>query len=74
MTCVGRVITARLGEQDLGAEDALAKQIDTYLSLEEVDPAAKETLVGVLEGIETGEEAGERPKWTEQVKVWREEL
>ena len=68
---VGRVITARLGEQDLGAEEALAKQINAYLSSEEVDLAAKETLVGVLEGIETGEEAGERPKWAEQVKMWR---
>jgi hypothetical protein len=71
---VGRVIAARLGEQDLGAEDALAKQINAYLSSEEVDPAAKELLVGVLEGIETAEEAGERPKWAEQVKIWRERL
>ena len=71
---VGRVIAAWLSEQDLGAEDALAGQINAYLSSEEVDPAAKETLVGVLEGIETGEEAGERPKWTEQVKLWRQEL
>jgi hypothetical protein len=71
---VGRVIAARLSEQHLGAEDGLAKQIDAYLSSEEVDPAAKETLVGILEGIETGEEAGERPKWTGQVKIWRERL
>ena len=65
------MIAARLRKKDLGAEDALAGQIGAYLSSEEVDPAAKETLVGVLEGIETGEEAGERPKWTEQVKIWR---
>jgi HEAT repeat protein len=71
---VGRVIAAWLGEQDMGAEDALAKQINAYLSSEEVDPAAKESLVGVLEGIETAEEAGERPKWAEQVKIWRESL
>ena len=71
---VGRVIAAWLSEQDMGAEDALAKQIDTYLSLEEVDSAAKETLVGVLEAIETGEDVGERPKWIEQVKVWRQRL
>jgi hypothetical protein len=71
---VGRVIAARLSEQDLGAEDALAGQINAYLSSEEVDPAAKETLVGVLEGIETGEEAGERPKWAEQVKIWQQKM
>jgi hypothetical protein len=71
---VGRVIAARLSEQDLGAEDGLAKQIDAYLSSEEVDPVAKETLVNVLEGIEIAEEAGERPKWAEQVKIWQQKI
>jgi hypothetical protein len=71
---VRRVIAARLGEQDLGAEEGLSKQINAYLSSDEVDPAAKETLIGVLEGIETGEEAGERPKWADQVKVWRQRV
>ncbi len=68
---VGRVMSVRLSEQDIGAEDALVEQIDAYLVSEEVEPVAKETLIGILEGIEIAQEAGERPRWGEQVKVWR---
>jgi len=68
---VGRVIGARLGEQDIVAEDGMVGQIDAYLVSEEVEPAAKEALVVVLEGIEIAPEAGGRPKWVEQLKVWR---
>jgi len=68
---VGRVMSVRLSEQDIGAEDALAARIDAYLGSEEVEPAAKETLIGILEGIEIAPEAGERPRWAEQVKMWR---
>jgi len=64
---VGRVMSARLSEQDIVAEDALVEQIDAYLVSDEVEPVAKETLIVVLEGIE----AGERPRWSEQVKIWR---
>ncbi len=64
---VGRVMSARLSEQDIVAEDALVEQIDAYLVSDEVEPVAKETLIVVLEGIESGE----RPRWSEQVKIWR---
>lgn len=68
---VARVMSARLSEQDIGAEDTLVAQIDAYLVSDEVELAAKETLIGVLEAIEMGEKAGERPRWAEQLKVWR---
>ena len=68
---VGRVMAARLGEKDIEAEDVLVGQIDAYLGSEEVEPAAKEALIGILEGIEIAQEAGERPGWAEQVKIWR---
>jgi len=71
---VGRVMSAKLSEQDIGAEDGLVEQIDAYLVSDEVEPVAKETLIGVLEAIEIGEEVGERPRWAEQLKVWRQRL
>ena len=33
--------------------------------------AAKETLIGILEGVEIAQEAGERPRWVEEIKIWR---
>ncbi|RKY06896.1 MAG: hypothetical protein DRP65_11130, partial [Planctomycetota bacterium] len=68
---VGRVMAARLGEQDIAVEDAFAARIDTYLDSEEVGSDAKEILIGILEQIEISPEAGERPGWAEQVKKWR---
>ncbi|MHC5060405.1 MAG: hypothetical protein ACYTFK_04900 [Planctomycetota bacterium] len=68
---VGRVIAARLSEQDLGAEDVLAEHIEAYLKREEVGQEAKEALVGVLEGLETGAQAEARTNWTRQIKAWR---
>ena len=57
--------------QDIGAEDELVERIDAYLGSEEIEPAAKETLIGILEQIQIAPQAGERPSWTEQIKVWR---
>lgn len=68
---VGRLMAARLGEQDIVAEDALAARIDSYLDSEEVELSAKEDLVEILEGIEIAPDAGGRPMWAEQVKIWR---
>jgi len=68
---VGRLMSARLGVQDIGAEDALVERIDAYLGSEQIEPTAKETLIGILEQIQIAPQAGERPRWTEQIKAWR---
>jgi hypothetical protein len=68
---VARVMAAHLSRQDIGDQDVLVVQIDKYLGSQEVEPAAKEALVGILEGIETAQETQERTRWAEQVKAWR---
>ena len=71
---VGRLMAARLREKDLGGEDSLVAQIDGHLDSQEVEEEAKATLVGILEGIEIENEESPRPKWAEQVEIWRQKL
>ena len=71
---VRRLMAARLREKDLGGEDVLVAKIDTHLSSQEVEAEAKARLVEVLEGIEIDNEETPRPKWVEQVEIWRQGL
>jgi HEAT repeat protein len=71
---VGRVMTAQLRQNDLGAGDVLVAKVDAYLDSGEVEAEAKARLIGVLEGVEVEGAEGVRVKWTEQVKAWRERL
>jgi HEAT repeat protein len=71
---VRRLMAARLREKDLGGEDVLVAKIDGHLSSQEVEAEAKAKLVEVLEGIEIDNEESPRPKWVEQVEIWRQGL
>ena len=64
-------MSARLSEQDIGDKDVFVALIDAYLDSKEVEPAAKKALVGILEQVVTAQQAGERPRWAEQIKAWQ---
>jgi len=67
---VGRLMSARLGKQDIDDKDGWIAQIEAYLGSEQVEQPAKEKLVEILEQIETAPQTAQRPAWAEQLKIW----
>ena len=64
-----QLLTERLTVRDMGAEDAFMTRIGAFLGLRDINPGTKTAVVEALDGIKP---PAARPRWTAQLKIWRQ--